>query len=150
MATITGSGKFVAIAANNNPFGFPSGISGIVFGIGNVIYGRIVPRYTLSGDTVTGTALCIDPGAENARLFLGFPYLAVFSMNGYQGYTGRIGVADYISDGSGDPDPTILPDPILTTDGTPQLLPASSSEKLRSYGRSYNFRCGLLLDPMSS
>lgn len=97
MATITGSGKFVAIAANNNPFSFPSGISGIVFGIGTTIYGRIVPRYTLDGTTVTGTALCLDPDSAGGNFYIGFPSLSVLKVNGYIGYTGSIRVASSVS-----------------------------------------------------
>ena len=97
MATITGSGKFVAIAASNTRFDqmFSSGISGIVFGNGSTKYARISSRYTLASDnvTVTGTAFCIDPGTLHTGLYLGFPSLSCLRVNGYTGFTGTINVA---------------------------------------------------------
>lgn len=125
MAIYSGSGKFVALAANNNPFSFPSGISGIVFGVGHEIYGRVTPRYTLSGTTVTGTALCIDPGAIGGNTYLSFPSLTILKVNGYTGYTGSIDVVSGTSYNQ-------------STDRETQVT------------TRYSFRNGLLLNPYSS
>lgn len=125
MATYSGSGRFVALAANDNPFEFPQGVSGVVFGVGTSIYGRITPRYTLSGTTVTGTALCIDPGAVEGNLYLNFPSLTVLKVNGYTGYTGQITVVNGTS----------------YNQSTDRETPTFTN---------YGFRNGLLLNPYST
>lgn len=100
MATITGSGKFAAIAASATVLDqvFSGGISGLVFGNGTTQYARISNRYITSSGTVIGDALSIDPRHSNGSLYLNFPnltYVLVKDEYGRErtGYTGSIYVA---------------------------------------------------------
>lgn len=130
---VTGSGKFVAIAASDTQFDdlMSVPISGIVFGRNNLPYCKIQSRYITSESDVTqvtGTALCInprvDPTGVGYKLYVGFPNLSLVRMNGYTAYTGSIRV---ISD----------------------LIP-NSSYMLNPEYTTYQFKCGLLLNTYSS
>lgn len=94
--TITGSGKFVAIAASNTQIDalFPTPMTGITFGVGSTKYCQISSKYEVNLLTVTGTALCFEPGVTNANLYIGFQNRPNVRVNGYTGYTGNIWVLD--------------------------------------------------------
>lgn len=122
---ITGSGKFVAIAASDTQFDdlMTVPISGIVFGKNNIPYCKILSRYITDDIDVTqivGTAFCINPRDIGYRLYVGFPNLSMLRMNGYTGYTGSIQVISDIVVGSG-----YMASAAYTT---------------------YQFKCGLLLN----
>lgn len=131
MATIKGSGKFVAIAASNTQFDdlMTNKIYGVVFGSGNYPYCRISSKYTTnsSGTTVTGTALCIDAGKSGNALYLEFPAvqaLSIFPADGTRdedGYTGSLNVVHDVALNN-------------------QTLMFTVNYK------TYNFKCGLLLN----
>lgn len=100
MASITGSGKFVAIAASATILDdvFSNGIKGLTFGTGSSQYVRISQRYITQNSVVTGDALCIDPIDSNHELALYFPALRkVLVKDEYnrvrEAYTGTINVA---------------------------------------------------------
>ena len=59
--TVSGSGKFVSIAASNTQIDqmFSSAMSGITFGIGSAKYCQISSKYEAEQGIVTGTALCM-------------------------------------------------------------------------------------------
>lgn len=136
MATITGSGKFVAIAASSTQFDYiwDGSLSGIVFGVGSSPYCRVSTRYTSGAwqgdyydlDIITGTALCIDSAIPPSfsgtthHLYLEFPSLTTIKIGNRVGYTGSIKVAK---------------DMTLTNKGMWQT----------NY-KTYNFKCGLLMN----
>lgn len=126
---ITGSGKFVAIAASDTQFDdlMIVPISGIVFGKNSVPYCSVLSRYLPDEDDpllITGTALCINPRIDSDgtghKLYVGFPNLTMVRMNGYTAYTGSIQVISDLV-----PNSNWMLDPEYTT---------------------YQFKCGLLLN----
>ena len=150
MATITGSGKFVAIAGSDTQLDriWSRKLSGVMFGVNKSPYCRISSRYTKGAwhdgywdsEIVTGTALCIDFGIEpdgndikyipeqdkwvavtsRKWLYLEFPSLTTIKVGNRVGYTGSIKVAR---------------DMTLTSRGMWQT----------NY-KTYNFKCGLLMN----
>jgi hypothetical protein len=118
---ITGSGKYVAIAASSTIIDGLSNLAGIVFGKDGTPYCRIASRYISNNGMVTGTALCIDPYRYNP-LYLGFDNLTQLKINGYTGYTGSITVL------------ATWPDDVTATGFT---------------AKTYNFKNGLLLNNFS-
>lgn len=115
---ITGSGKYVAIAASSTVIDGIINYAGIVFGKDGVPYCRIASRYVAENNVITGTALTVDPYA-NRPLSLDFPNLTQLKVNGYTGYTGSITACATWSDD------------LTTTQFTT---------------KTYNFQCGLLLN----
>ena len=88
--TVSGSGKFVSIAASNTQIDqmFSSAMSGITFGIGNAKYCQISSKYEAEQGIVTGTALCLEPGT--GRLYVGCENEPVIIVNGRTAYTGSV------------------------------------------------------------
>lgn len=91
---ITGSGKFVAVAASNTQIDsmFSTPMTGITFGIGSNKYCQITSKYEVELLTVTGTAFCVEPGVANGRVYIGFQNIPKISVNNYTGYTGSLTV----------------------------------------------------------
>lgn len=91
---IRGSGKFVSIAASNTDLDnlFSTALTGVTFGVGSSKYCQISSKYELDvmTMTITGTALCFEPGTENGNLYMGFNTLPILRVNGYTGYTGDL------------------------------------------------------------
>lgn len=91
---VIGSGKFVSIAASNTDLDnlFSTALTGITFGSGSTKYCQISSKYQLDvmTMTITGTALCFEPGTSNGDLYMGFNTVPVLRVNGYTGYTGDL------------------------------------------------------------
>jgi hypothetical protein len=118
---ITGSGKYIAVAASSTVIDGTTNLGGLVFGNNQATYARIASRYISRDGEVVETALCIDPYWLNP-LYLSFPKLTHLRINNYTGYTGSIRVL------------ATWPDDIGATGFTE---------------KTYNFKCGLLLNNFS-
>lgn len=96
---ITGSGKFVAIAASSTILDniFSDSISGLTLGVDDVQYVRLSERYITQSGVVTGSALAIDPKHSSGRLCIKLSASRIVFKDEYDrdkaAYTGKIDVA---------------------------------------------------------
>lgn len=107
MATFTGSGKFVGIAAGYNQY-FPESTSesygyGISFGADGRVYCSVGSRYYMQNNEIVKTSLAVEANTNKdgelidySLLTLQFPSLQRLRVNNNLGYTGTIRVISRI------------------------------------------------------